>query len=106
MSKLPKKTTREHSLITATKEMLAHARGEITLTSYIYTPPKKVDVARLRKQLGFSQQAFANHYGFAVSALRDWEQGRRQPERSTRILLALIAANPRMVEATLAHLSD
>jgi putative transcriptional regulator len=95
----------ESSLVTAAREMLAYARGEIELESYEYTPPPKVDVAKVRKKLGLSQKQFADRYGFAVSALREWEQGRRNPERSTRILLALIAENPKMVEKTLAKLS-
>lgn len=84
--------------------MLAHARGEIKLESYEYTPPAKIDVAGIRKKLGLNQKQFADHYGFAVSALREWEQGRRTPERSARILLALIAENPKMVEKALAKL--
>ncbi|MFZ5836401.1 MAG: helix-turn-helix domain-containing protein [Pseudomonadota bacterium] len=103
MSKRTSKS--ESSLVTAAREMLAHARGEIELESYEYTPPPKMDVAGIRKKLGLSQKQFADHYGFAVSALREWEQGRRNPERSTRILLALIAENPKMVEKTLAKLS-
>ena len=103
---MAKRTSKpEHSLVTATREMLAHARGEIQLESYEYTPPAKVNVAQIRKKLGLSQKEFADHYGFAVSALREWEQGRRNPERSTRILLAIIAENPKMVEKTLAKLS-
>lgn len=103
---MPKRTARsESSLVTAAKEMLAHARGEIKLDFYEYTPPAKVDVAKIRKKTGLSQKQFADHFGFAVSALREWEQGRRNPERSTRILLALIAENPKMVEKTLAKLS-
>ncbi len=100
-----KATSDDKRLIQAVREMAAHMRGEIKLESYEYTPPAKVDVARIRKQLGLSQKQFAEHYGFAISALREWEQGRRTPERSTRILLALIAENPKMVEKTLAKLS-
>ncbi len=101
----PKATRGDHRLIQAVREMAAHMRGEIKLESYEYTPPAKVDVATIRKQLGLNQKQFAEHYGFAISALREWEQGRRTPERSTRILLALIAENPKMVEKTLAKLS-
>jgi putative transcriptional regulator len=49
--------------------------------------PRAVDVRKIRKQLGLSQETFAATYGFALSAVRDWEQGRRRPERSARILL-------------------
>lgn len=98
----PKATRDDKRLIQAVKEMAAHIHGEIELESYEYTPPVKVDVAKIRKKLGFSQKEFADHYGFAVSALRDWEQGRRTPERSARILLTLIESNPQAIEQALA----
>ena len=56
-----------------------------------------IDVARIRAQLGLSQEAFAQTYGFALSAVRDWEQGRRQPERSARILLKIVEKEPEAV---------
>lgn len=106
MRKTKKKSVKkEHSLVAGMKEVLAHVKGETKLYSYEFTPPKKIEVAKIRKKLGYSQTEFANHYGFAVSALRDWEQGRHTPERSARILLAIIAANPKMIEQTLAQLS-
>ncbi len=103
---MSKEIKEEHSLVTAAKEMLAFAKGEMDLPNYHYVPPKNIDVSEIRKNLGLSQKDFANHYGFAVSALRDWEQGRRNPERSARILLSIIAANPAMVEQTLAQISS
>ena len=33
-----------------------------------------------------TQEAFAKLYGFSPGAVRDWDQGRRQPGRSARIL--------------------
>ena len=48
-----------------------------------------------------SQEAFARRYGFTVSAVRDWEQGRRQPERSARILLTIIKRDPAVVRRAL-----
>lgn len=101
MAKARSAKQKEHDLITSAREMLAYARGEIELESYVYTPPKKVDVADIRIDLGLSQREFANRYGFALSAVKDWEQGRRNPERSARILLAMIATNPKAVEKVL-----
>lgn len=100
-----KKTSKESSLVKGMREVLAHAKGETKLESYTYTPPKKIDVAKIRKNLGYSQVEFAERYGFAVSAVRDWEQGRYTPERSARILLAIISVNPKLVEKTLEQLS-
>lgn len=64
--------------------------------------PEAVDVKRIRKQLGLSQEAFAATYGFALSAVRDWEQGRRRPDRSARVLLKIVEKEPEAVTRALA----
>src|SRR5262247_3664012 len=63
--------------------------------------PEKVDVKKIRQRLGLSQEAFAQTYGFALSAVRDWEQGRRKPERSARILLKIVEKEPAAVTRAL-----
>jgi putative transcriptional regulator len=49
-----------------------------------------------------SQTAFARRFGFTASAVREWEQGRRQPEASARVLLLVIARRPEVVDEALA----
>lgn len=63
--------------------------------------PTQVDVKKIRTRLGLSQESFAQTYGFALSAVRDWEQGRRQPERSARILLKVVEKEPDAVTRAL-----
>jgi putative transcriptional regulator len=65
--------------------------------------PDTVDVKKIRARLGLSQEAFAATYGFALSAVRDWEQGRRRPERSARILLKIVQKEPEAVTRALAR---
>ena len=36
-------------------------------------------IRELRRSLGMSQEAFAQHLGVSVSSVRDWEQKRRRP---------------------------
>lgn len=60
--------------------------------------PAAVDVKAIRARTRQSQQSFARTYGFSVASVRDWEQGRRQPERAARILLAMIANEPETVK--------
>jgi putative transcriptional regulator len=60
------------------------------------------DAKAIRRATGLSQSAFAWRYGFDVSALRDWEQGRRTPDRAARVLLAIIKYEPKAVERALA----
>jgi putative transcriptional regulator len=64
--------------------------------------PARVNVKKIRTELGLSQESFAQTYGFALSAVRDWEQGRRQPDRSARILLKVVEKEPDAVTRALA----
>lgn len=102
---MPKAQIPEHDLIQAAREMSAHRRGGLALPTRKVTPPGKVDVAAIRKKLGYNQKQFADHFGFALSAVKDWEQGRRNPERAARVLLAVIATNPRIIERALTRFS-
>ena len=102
---MPEAHTAKHDLVQAAREMAAHRRGELALPTRKVTPPDAVDVAALRKKLGDNQRQFANHFEFALSAVKEWEQGRRRPERAARILLAVIAANPQAIEQALTVLS-
>ena len=89
-------------LIAGLSEALAHAQGEIELPSYTVTVPDRVDVAKLRHRLGLSQNGFARAFGLNVTAIHAWEQGRRRPDRTARILLAVIANEPTAVRRALA----
>jgi putative transcriptional regulator len=99
----PKRSAIGRRLIAGLTEALAHARGEIDLPSYTVTVPTRVDVARLRKHLGLSQNGFARAFGLDVTAIHAWEQGRRRPDRAARILLAVIAREPMAVQRALAR---
>ena len=63
--------------------------------------PVKVDVRAIRKRLGLTQDAFAARFGFSYGAVRDWEQDRRQPEASARVLLTVIDREPEAVQRAL-----
>jgi len=63
--------------------------------------PHAVDVKAIRRKLKMTQAAFAARYGFSVSAVRDWEQSRRQPEASARVLLKVVEKHPEIVEEVL-----
>ena len=63
--------------------------------------PHHADVRAIRRGLGVNQRDFAARFGFTLSAVRDWEQGRRRPERSVRILLKIIEREPEVMERVL-----
>lgn len=56
--------------------------------------PAKVDVKAIRQAQGLTQGEFARAYGFSLAAVRDWEQERRTPEASARVLLKVIQHRP------------
>jgi putative transcriptional regulator len=56
----------------------------------------------VRLALALTQEAFADAYGIPVATLRDWEQGRREPDQASRTLLKLIERMPHEVRKALA----
>ena len=84
------------------KEAGAYLDGAADKSRYRVHVPAEVNVKKIRRRLGLSQEAFAQKYGFALSAVRDWEQGRRRPERSARILLKIVEREPEAVTRALA----
>jgi putative transcriptional regulator len=89
------------SILQGAREALAFARGETT-EGFIVHVPKDVNVKQIRQKTGLTQEAFARRFGFTAAAVRDWEQGRRQPEQAARVLLLVIAHNPDAVTEALA----
>jgi putative transcriptional regulator len=55
----------------------------------------------LRRALGLSQEEFATRYHIPVSTLRDWEQGRFEPDAAARAYLTVIAREPEIVRRAL-----
>ena len=60
------------------------------------------DVAALRHFVGLTQPQFAQAMGISVHTLRNWEQGRRQPEGPAIALLRIAARHPRIIRENLA----
>ncbi len=90
-------------LLKSVRRARAYAKGEAD-EGFVVHVPNEVDVKALRKKLALTQQQFAARFGFSYDALRDWESKRRQPERSARILLAVIDYEPDVVGKALGQL--
>jgi putative transcriptional regulator len=50
-----------------------------------------------------TQEAFAAAYQIPVGTLRDWEQGRTEPDQANRAYLKVIAVDPEFVRRALAR---
>jgi len=55
------------------------------------------DIAALRRFTKLSQKQFARALEISVHTLRNWEQGRRQPEGPAIALLKIAARHPQIV---------
>ncbi len=82
-------------------DAIAFARGEAKPDTFRVHVPEEVDVRSIRKTMGMTQEAFAARYGFSKGTVRDWEQKRRRPEASARLLLKMIEKRPDVVEEVL-----
>jgi putative transcriptional regulator len=89
-------------IIAGLRDMLAHSRGDASAGRVVVVNvPKTVDVRHIRHRLGMTQGEFALCFGFAIGTVRNWEQGRRYPDGSDRVLLTLIERAPEFVQKTL-----
>jgi putative transcriptional regulator len=72
-----------------------------------FTPEELAKVRRvpriktLRRALGLTQEEFAARYHIPVGTLRDWEQGRSEPDQPARAYLHVIASDPEGVRRAL-----
>jgi putative transcriptional regulator len=57
------------------------------------TPRVKI----IRRALGLSQEQFAEQFHIPLGTLRDWEQGRKDPDTAARAYLRVIGHNPAAV---------
>ena len=60
------------------------------------------DVVALRRFVGLTQLQFASALAISVHTLRNWEQGRRNPEGPALALLRIAARHPRVLRENLA----
>ncbi|PWC89812.1 hypothetical protein TSH100_04015 [Azospirillum sp. TSH100] len=66
-------------------------------------PPGGVNVRGIRAKFNLTQRQFADRFGFPLGSLRDWEQGRYQPDPATQTLLFVIERDPELVATVVAQ---
>lgn len=65
------------------------------LTPEDFTRMKRTPQVRvIRRALGLSQEEFATRFHIPLGTLRDWEQGRKDPDAAARAYLVVIGRNP------------
>lgn len=74
----------------ALKDPDAQPLTEATVSRMRLVPRTKT----MRRALGLTQEAFAARYHIPLGTLRDWEQGRAEPDQTARAYLTVIARDP------------
>jgi len=105
MTRARKSQTVGESIIQGLKEAIAWSKGENENVRVTLVHVPEVDVRKVRLKMGLSQAQFAIKFGFPPATLRNWEQGRSHPDAPTRVLLAVIAKHPEVVEDVLQRAS-
>ncbi len=57
--------------------------------------PVRPDVKHIREKLSMTQKEFASHFLLSLAAVRDWEQGRSNPDHAARALLLIVDKLPK-----------
>ncbi len=55
------------------------------------------DVKAVREHVGMTQAEFASAFGISLGTLRHWERGDRRPRGPARVLLNIVAQEPKAV---------
>jgi putative transcriptional regulator len=63
--------------------------------------PRVPRVAIIRRALQLSQEDFAARFHIPIGTLRDWEQGRKEPDAAAKAYLRVIAREPETVRKAL-----
>jgi putative transcriptional regulator len=87
-------------LLESMAEAVAHAEGKpVPVRITVVEVP---DVRAIRRGLRMSQQEFSRVYRIPLATLKNWEQGRRQPDAPAAAYLQVIANRPREAREALA----
>ena len=83
-------------------DAIAIAKGKADPATYRVHVPADIDVAKIRRHMGLTREAFALRFGLTLGTVRDWEQRKRKPDGAARVLLTVIDKEPEAVARALA----
>lgn len=107
MKTTPKTTKHDWSRLDAMTEAERHAAAVSDPDAQPLTPEDMQRMRRtpqvriIRRALGLSQEEFAGRFHIPLGTLRDWEQGRKDPDAAARAYLLVIGRNPGAVSEAL-----
>lgn len=109
LGKLPTLTDEEKARLDAISDEDIHAAALTDVDNPPLTPEeleqfqRVPDLKAIRERLHLTQRQFAKTFGLSLGAIRDWEQGRFEPDQAAKTLLKVIACNPEAVKQALEH---
>ena len=84
-----------NELLESVKETKQIMSGDIIPSRvFIKNPNPKA----IRAKLKLTQNQFANFMNISVHTLRNWEQGRREPEGPAKVLLNIVNYHPEVMQ--------
>lgn len=90
-----------NGIVAGLNDAIAFAAGDAA-RGRVVAPP---DVKAIRRRARLTQGQFAAIYKLPLGTVRDWEQGRRQPETGSRLYLRMIEADPNGVQDIIAKVA-
>jgi putative transcriptional regulator len=89
------------SILKGLQEAEAYLGGDVAGAVVHQIDVTVPDVRAIRAGTGLSQADFARSIGVKKATLLNWEHARRKPDGPARVLLALIAKEPGIVQRVL-----
>ena len=86
----PRQMTEQEVLREAVSDPDAQPLTDADFARMKQTPRAKI----IRRALGLSQEEFSSRYQIPLGTLRDWEQGRSEPDQTAQAYLKAIAGDP------------
>jgi putative transcriptional regulator len=93
-----KETKLADALIESLQEVAAWQRGELELDIVDVDTMPPARIKSIRKKAARSVADFERRFGIPVATMNNWEQGRRKPAASDRLLLKMIDRDAALVE--------
>jgi len=82
------------------REIRAWQRGKASLRIVeVPDPISRVRIKAIRKKVAKSVRLFSERFGLPAKTVQQWEQGARQPDAASSLLLEVIDSNPDVVAA-------
>jgi putative transcriptional regulator len=95
-----KRSTVGEEILQGAREALAAVKGDGSAVRVTIIP--RIDVGEIRRRLKMTQAEFSRAFALSLDSVKNWEQGHRVPEGPAKVLLAVIAKDPKAVQNALA----